>query len=191
MKFPLQRVAADIKNQKPNFPPPFIFPDAPEASKDSIVRTGFNRRRVMLLSDGCEIDKVLKERADPTRPFLVAPVEDLLKSKLDGQQITNVRQGVQDNKFGIPECANTEGRELYVDLRRITPIPAAYLLERRDKRMFSLSIPAQDDLREKLLHFFCGIALVTEVSCPACGEHIEMKDFLAPHLASHDEPVED
>lgn len=177
MKYPLQKARFDVGAQKPGFPPPVAFENAPNASKDSVIKTGFNWHRVMLLSDGCEVDKIVKYGASKEkRHWLVAPLELLANSDEGTQKRTE--QGTQSNKFYIPPNEFTGDKKLCVELRRITPINCAYLLNA--KRVASLSAAAQADLKNKLLEFFCGVALAATIICPTCSAPLDPRSFAIP-----------
>jgi hypothetical protein len=157
-------------------------------------------RTVMVLSHGCEMDKVLEGKNNPDKsPWLCAPVDDLpdLPAKVDldsiddpkqkqtVRRILRIREGNQPNQFFVPRSEYL-ACEMTADLRKITPIPAAYFL--KAKKICSLSLSARDDLYAQLGVNFSGLLLYLEkLSCPQCGNQIDPRTFIVP---SEDDPEE-
>lgn len=149
-----------------------------------LLHTNFQLKTVMLLSHGCELDKVLKEGATPDRrDWLCAPISEVdpaLTGKTEEQdraRAERIREGRQPNRFFLGYSPFIAG-ENCVDLRRITPLPATYFIEA--KKIFSLSQDALDDLYSALGVNFSGLALyLTPISCPHCSQEIDPREFIA------------
>lgn len=187
-----RRYRRSTKPQEKNRPEIFVSEIGPD-KPDDLMHCTFQRRNVMVLSHGCELDKVLKlgKPADRT-PWLCAPVEPF---KDESDQGTNaktkarqrrVREGTQWNRFYLPVNDFLTGGEFAVDLRRIAPLPAKYFQEAT--KICSLSEDARYELYSQMGASISGLVLyVDTISCPVCEEQIDPKTFL---VASPD-PEED
>lgn len=129
----------------------------------------------MFVSHGCEAERVLRSEPLEKRHWLAAPIAPLSLCETPMQERTRV--GTQPNKFYLPPSEYTGGKELFVDLRKITPIACEYFTE--GKRICSLAELAQRDLYSQLGVFFSGLALyVQPIPCPNCGTEIDPTQFV-------------
>lgn len=155
--------------------------DDPRPGTDS-PKSSVELKTVMLLSHGCEVDRVLKWEPPDRRHWLAAPL-CLLKGCLEKTR-QRTRDRVQPNKFYLPPSPYTDNEEFFVDLRKITPVNCKYFLDAT--HLCSLTGQAQKALFAQLGVFFSGYALyITPISCPACGTQIDASRF---RLDSGDEP---
>jgi len=115
---------------------------SPQPGTDS-PKSSIELRKVMLVSHGCEVDRIHKLN-EPTnkRYWLVAPVLPLANSGPKTQQRTRERNN--PSKFYLPPSEYSADQELYVDLRRITPVNCQYLLD--SVRLHALTPSAQKAL---------------------------------------------
>jgi hypothetical protein len=136
----------------------------------------------MLLSHGCEVDRVLRREPPDRRHWLAAPIHSLRECGERTQQRT--RDRTQPNRFYLPPSPYTENEERCVDLRKITPINAQYF--RDSVRVCSLKTEPQKALFAHLGVFFSGYALyITPIACPTCTTEIDASRF---RVESGDEP---
>jgi hypothetical protein len=138
-------------------------------------------RTVMLVSHGCEVDRVIRRGEPPDRRhWLAAPVLPLGECK-EGTQ-ARTREGTQPNRFYLRPSSYTSGEELCVDLRKITPINCQYFLD--SARICSLTEAARKALFAHLGVFFSGYALhIQPIDCPFCGTPIDATQFVVPSEA--------
>ncbi len=164
-----------------------IFDQTISPPKDGdTARGSFQKRRVMLLSNGCELDAVkrdvdAKKTEWSRRYWLAAPVQPLAECTQKMQERT--RRSQQENKFYLPAEGFLGGAEHYVDLRKITPINAPYFVDaaKAGGRICSLTGDAVVALHAHLGLFFSGFVLyVQPVPCPVCGTPIDPTSFVAP-----------
>jgi len=153
----------------------------PRPNQDT-PKSSLEHRSMMLLSHGCEIDRVLKKEDPRRRVFLAAPVLPLAECNPETQ--TRTREGNQPNRFYLRPSQYTGESELCVDFRKITPIIAQYFID--SDRTCSLSENARKFLFSKLGVFFSGYALyLGPIECPVCETPFDVSQFLVP---SGDEP---
>jgi hypothetical protein len=156
--------------------------DVGTSKTDDSPKSVYERRTVMFLSHGCEVDKIIHEHQQIKRFWLVAPVERLDKLASETQQRT--RDGNQPNRFYLPAEDDFGNEEHQVDFRRITPVRVKYIYE--GKRLCSLTDAARDALRSHLGVFFSGWALyLAPISCPNCQTEIDPRQFV---IESPEEP---
>ncbi len=144
--------------------------DSPKCSVDL--------RTVMLVSHGCEVDRVLryKEPLD-RRHWLAAPILPLSGCSQLTQQRT--RDGTQPNRFYLPPSPYTDNEGQYADLRKITPINCRYFLD--TTRVCSITEDARKALFSRLGVFFSGYSLYLQpIECPACKTAIDPSQFQIP-----------
>ena len=177
---PFKRYRLSTKPAEKNKPEVFVSEIGPDKPGD-IVHCTYQRRLVMLLSHPCELDKVTKAGANADRrAWSCAPVEPF-KQDADADVVTKARQqrirdGIQPNRFYIPENGQLGPGEFMVDLRRITPLPASFFLG--TNRILSLSEDAKDDLYAQMGVNQSGYALNVEaIECPNCGQPIDPTAF--------------
>lgn len=153
----------------------------PRPDRDT-ARSSLERRSMMLLSHGCEIDRVLRKEPPQRRVWLAAPVLPLADCNPDTQRRT--REGNQPNRFYLRPSQYTGADELCVDFRKITPIICQYFIE--STRCCSLTENARKFLFSKLGVFFSGYALyLGPIECPVCETPLDISQFL---VASAEEP---
>jgi len=192
LKHPFKRYRLSPKPQEKNRPEVFLSIDGDDKPGD-IIHSTFERKTVMLLSHGCELDKVLKWGANPARRhWSCAPVE-MFKPDGDDQLLAarqeRIRNGIQWNRFYIPPNDFTGSTEACVDLRRVTPIPAKYFLEA--KKVCSLSEDAQFDLFAQMGVNQSGLVIYLQpVACLKCGETIDPKQFFVPSIDDAEEDTD-
>jgi hypothetical protein len=190
LRHPFRRYRLSTKPRDKNCPE--IFESVAGADKPGdIIHSTFERKTVMLVSHGCELDKVLKLGANaarrhwscaPIEPFHLDPPQPLVKARQE-----RTRQGTQPNRFYIPPNKFLGDAEHYVELRRITPLPAQYFIEAA--KVCSLSDDARDDLYAQMGVNQSGLILYVElIPCPTCGTKIDPKDYM---IASTDDAEED
>jgi hypothetical protein len=190
LRHPFKRYRLSTKPQEKNRPEIFASTEGDDKPGD-IIHSTFERKTVMLLSHGCELDKVLKLGANPTRRhWSCAPLEqfrpDAGDERLAARQ-QRIREGTQWNRLYIPPNEFIGAGELCVDLRRITPLPAQYFLESR--RVCSLSEDALFDLYSQMGVNQSGLVIYLQpVPCQKCGEKVDPKQFFVP---SNDDAEED
>jgi len=153
----------------------------PRPDTDS-PKTSLDLQTVMLLSHGCEVDRVLRQEPPVRRHWLGAPIRPLRDCGDRTQE--RLRARTQPNGFYLPPSQFIGNEELYVDLRKITPITCQYFLD--TNRLASLTQQAQKSLFAQLGVFFSGYALyLGPFNCPKCGTEIDASQF---RLESVDEP---
>lgn len=141
-------------------------------------RCSLELRTVMLLSHGCEVERVTRGEDPTKRHWLAAPILPLSACKEEMR--TRVREGRQPNRFYLPGGSFNSGEEMQVDLRKITPINCQYFLEAEEasKRVTSLTGTARLELHSQLGVFFSGLALyIQAIPCPECGALIDPSQF--------------
>ena len=192
LRHPFRRYRLNTKPQERNRPEIFVSTEGDDKPGD-IIHSTFERKMVMLLSHGCELDKVLKLGANPARRhWSCAPLEVF---KSDGQDARlkarqqRIREGTQWNRFYIPANEFTGNAEYAVDLRRITPIPAQYLIEA--KKVCSLSEDAVYDLYAQMGVNQSGLVIYLQpIACLKCGEKIDPKQLFVPSDDDADEEID-
>jgi hypothetical protein len=148
----------------------------PQAGKDS-PKSSVELRAVMLVSHGCEVDRVIRQEPPERRHWLAAPIHPLKDCSEKTQQRT--RDRIQPNRFYLPPSPCTGGQELCVDLRKITPINCKYFLDA--ERSCAISEVARKALFSLLGVFFSGYALYLQsIPCPNCGAEIDPSRFRVP-----------
>jgi hypothetical protein len=184
LKYPLTFFRVN-RNKDPKAAQLFT-PEESEPSGGDCPRSSMDLRAVMLLSHGCEVERVVK-REDPTkRHWLCAPILPL--EDCSDEMKVRIREGRQPNRFYMPAASFTGGAEMQVDLRKITPINCQYFVdaENDQRRVASLTATARLELHAQLGVFFSGLALyVQEIPCPGCGLPIDPTLF---QIRSDDEP---
>ncbi|HLW80222.1 MAG TPA: hypothetical protein VKU44_11555, partial [Terriglobia bacterium] len=152
-----------------------------------IPKSSVEYKTVMLVSHGCELDRVLVRGEPPERRhWLAAPVHPLSAAREQTQQRT--REGGQPNRFYLRPSRYTGEHELCVDLRKITPINCQYFIEAAEtsRRVCSLTEQARAALFSHLGVFFSGRALYLQpIPCPHCGNEVDSSQF---QVSSGDEP---
>ncbi len=193
MKWPLEAFRLYPKHAVEKMGTPYLPVNSTELKGGDIVKVGVSRKAVMLVSDGCAIDRILDYHRDSShkRHWLVAPL-DKVSTPGEVKQQDKLRQGLQPNKFYLGADHRLGDEEWFADLRRITPINCAYFFEVQDQQVRSRAVCTvapkfKDDLRAKLLEFFTGLALLSYFECPNCHEAIDSKDLLIPY----EDPAED
>jgi hypothetical protein len=187
-----RRKDPSTREQKANATQPeyYQLPDNVSAKDGDIIHTSFQRRTVMVLSHGCEMEKVLSRGANPDRRhWSVAPVDRIPAptDELEQRRVDRIRAGNQPNRFYVPENDFLRPGDYAVDLRRITPLPASCFLDAQ--KICSLSETARDDLYAQIGVNFSGWAFyLAPVPCPNCGHEFDPREFL---VSSGDDPDED
>lgn len=155
----------------------------PTPGTDS-AKSSLELRTVMLVSHGCEVDRVFRQKEPPERRhWLAAPIGPVSGCKEKTQERT--RNGIQPNRFFLRPSEYTNGEELCVDLRKITPINCKYFMD--SKRVCSLTDAARKALFSHLGVFFSGYALYLQpVPCPHCGTTFDLADFSVPSYDEED-----
>jgi hypothetical protein len=185
MKWPLEAMRPYPKHKIESMGVPYLPVNETALGKDDIVKVTVQRRTIMLLSHGCEVDKIIEYPFDSLKKhhWLCAPIDPLSKCAPD--QKLRVLAGTQPNKFYIPADKRISNEEMVVDLRRITPINCTYLIDdkKHNRAVCSIGQKYKDDLKAKLLEFFCRIALLSHFECPNCKEAIDIRDLIIPPQA--------
>jgi hypothetical protein len=187
LRYPLEYFRPSKKN--PKTAEIFNPDDCPPKDTDT-ARGTFQLRVVMLLSHGCELDGVdrdvtAKKTEMGKRYWLVAPVQRLLNGPTTLMQ-ERTRAGQQYNRFYLPAVEMLQNEESYVDLRKITPVNAAYIATA--KKIASLTKPATLALQAHIGLFFSGLVLyVQPIKCPTCATEIDPRTFLVPS-SNEEEP---
>jgi hypothetical protein len=138
-------------------------------------------RPVMLLSHGCEVERVLRHENPQRRQWLAAPI--ILLDECNDKMKARTREGTQPNRFFLPAAKFLDEKEGQVDLRKITAINCQYFLDadRQGKRILALSEIARLELHIQIGVFFSGLALYVQgISCPECGALIDPTQFQIP-----------
>jgi hypothetical protein len=177
IRHPFRRYRRNPKPQEKNRPEVFLSEQGPD-HPDDLLHATFQRKHVVLLSHGCELDKVLAFGKNPARnQWTCAPLEPFTKnpeSRLQGLQ-ERIRNGTQPNRMYIPENKFLEG-EYSVDLRRITPLPALFFMEAT--KVCSFSDDARFDLYAQMGVNQSGYAIyVQNVNCPHCNKELDLAAF--------------
>lgn len=192
LRHPFKRYRSNPKPQEKGRPQLFDSADGDDKPGD-IIHSTFERKLVMLLSHGCELDKVLKLKQNAARRhWSCAPVEpfqiDTTDEKLLARQ-QRTRDGIQWNRFYIPAIEFLGNRELWVDLRRITPLPAKYFMDA--KKVCSLSEDARFDLHAQMGVNQSGLQIYLEpVTCQTCGASVDAKQFFVPSIDDAEEDID-
>ena len=187
LRHPLEYFRPNTK--KPKTADIFSPADCPPKDGDT-ARGTFQLRVVMLLSHGCELDGVerdvtAKKTEMGRRYWLVAPIQRLLNGTTPQMQ-ERTRAGQQYNKFYLPAVDILGNEEFYVDLRKITPVNAPYVVTA--KKVASLTKPAALALQAHIGLFFSGLVLyVQPIQCPTCNTPLEPTNFLVSS-SDEDEP---
>jgi hypothetical protein len=184
LRYPLEFFRPNIK--KPETAD--IFKESICSPKDSDTARGtFQKRTVILLSHGCELDGVERDVKDnrtqySRRYWLAAPVMKVSDCTSDKMK-ERMREGTQPNKFYLPADESMANEEHFVELRKITPINAPFFLE--GKKIRSLTNPATIALQAHIGLFFSGLILhVQTIQCPVCRTTIDPSAF---RISSSDE----
>jgi len=182
LRHPFKRYRLNPKPQDKGKPEIFLSADGPDKPGD-IIHSTFERKQVMLLSHGCELDKVLKLGANAARRhWLCAPVEPFDTTTSDERlkaRQQRIRNGVQWNRLYIPENEFLKPGEFTVDLRRITPLPAQFFIEA--KKCCRLGEEALFDLYAQLGVSISGLLLyVQPIKCAKCGTNVDPRQFQIP-----------
>jgi hypothetical protein len=183
LRHPFKRYRLSTKPREKNRPEIFESIEGTDKPGD-IIHSTFERKYVMLLSHGCELDKVLKLGASADRrQWSCAPLEPFAEKTSnanDQAREQRIRDGIQWNRFYIPKNEFLlPPREFRVDLRRITPLPALYILEA--KKVCSLTEDARYDLYSHMGVNQSGLQIYLEaVTCQNCGTQVEAKQFFVP-----------
>jgi hypothetical protein len=147
----------------------------PRASTDT-PRSSVELRAVILVSHGCEVDRVLRKENLQRNYWLAAPIHPI--KDCGEKTINRIRNRTQPNRFYLPPSPYTDDKELCVDLRKITPINCQYFVD--SNRLCSLTEQAQEALFAQLGFFFSGSALyIGPVECPSCGTELDASQFKA------------
>ena len=175
LKYPLRTYRPDAKAQRSGHVQ--VFASEGSAKPGDIAHCTFQHLRAMLLSHGCEIDKVVEPSMSERRHLLVAPVETFSKS-FSPELVERIRAGQQPNRLYLPAVHPFDKLEQCVDLRRILPVPAKYLVDAQSQRIATLSQTAKADLSAQLGVYFSGLAIyVQDVNCPYCQGQITLRDL--------------
>jgi hypothetical protein len=191
LRHPFKRYRLSTKPLEKNRPVIFESVEGEDKPGD-IIHSTFERKTVMLLSHGCELDKVLKLGMNPARrPWSCAPL-DVFKPDSEDQKLAarqqRIREGTQWNRFYIPPTEYTPG-ESFIDLRRTTPLPAQYFLE--SKKLCSLSEDALFDLYAQMGVNQSGLVVyVQPLVCLKCGEKVDPKQFFVPSNDDAEDDIE-
>lgn len=193
LRHPFKRYRPDPKPPEPKKKQLFVSVEGADKPGD-IIHSTFDRKLVMVVSHGCELDKVLKLRGNPARKhWSCAPVESF-HANVEGQTALADRQertrnGLQPNRFYIPQNKYLGELEHYVDLRRITPLPAQYFIEAKNKKACSLSEDGKYDLWAQMGINQSGLLFyVQTIPCPECGTEIDPKQYM---IESGNDPEDD
>lgn len=182
LKFPLSYFR--IRGNDPRSATLFDMTHGEPRPETDSPKSSVELKTVMLVSHGCEVDRVLRLEQLQTdrRHWLAAPVHPLRDCGQKTQQRT--REGTQPNRFYLRPSPYTNGEELCVDLRKITPINCTYFLN--SDRICSVTEEARKALFSRLGVFFSGYALYLQpIPCPTCGAEIDPSQF---QLSSGEEP---
>lgn len=182
LRHPFRRYRLSPKPQEKGRPEIFVSENGPDKPGD-LIHSTFERKLVMLLSHGCELDKVLKLGLNAgRRQWSCAPVEPFKPDSGDkglASRQQRIREGTQWNRFYIPSNEFTGTGEFCADLRRITPLPAQFFLDA--KKICSLSEEARFDLYAQMGVNQSGLVIYLEpVPCQKCGEKVDPKQFFVP-----------
>ena len=172
LKYPLKTYRPDRKAEREGKVQ--VFEADGHHKPGDIAHCVFSRQNAILLSHGCEIDKTLGNAE--RRHLLIAPIEQLASMSEELQ--SRIREGRQPNRFYLPTNSLLHNTEWCVDLRRILPVPAQYLIDASEQRLCSLTEVGQAALGAQLSVYFTGLAIYVEDSdCPHCGNHLTKSDF--------------
>jgi hypothetical protein len=161
-----------------------LTPDKAPPKEGDSPKTTLLPRSAMLLSHGCEVEKLLNKQSLDRRYWLAAPIEPFARCKPETQQ--RIRESRQPNKFYLPRGEYIGTEENFVDLRRIAPINIPYF--QQAEKLCSLTEPARLALQSHLGVFFSGLALyVQPIECPQCGHDIDPKRFLVETIEDENE----
>jgi hypothetical protein len=185
MKWPPTPLRAYPKHEVPKMGVPHLPVNETELKPGDIIKVGVSRRTIMLISDGCEIESTLRHNINSVdrRHWLAAPL-DKVSVITESKQLDRLRKGTQPNKLFIPADERLGGEEMFVDLRRITPVNCAYFLsgdEHKSRAICTLGPKYKNDLKAKILEFFTGLAILSFFECPNCHEAIDTKDLIIPY----------
>jgi len=122
-KFPLQFFRPSIKQKGMAQLYSSDDPEPVDPKPGDSLKGTFDFKTVMLVSHGCEVEQVEREKATERRAWLAAPLAVLSECSSAMQQRT--RENRQPNKFYL-RPSRYDGGEWYVDLRKITPIQCRY-----------------------------------------------------------------
>lgn len=192
IRHPFRRYRRNPKPQEKNRPEIFTSHEGDDRP-DDLLHTTFIRKHVILLSHGCELDKVLVHGKNPERnQWSCAPLEKLdpdPKNQRHLDLLERIRNGTQPNRFYVPPNDFLPEGEHAVDLRRITPLPAQFFIE--SKKVLSLSKEARLDLYAQMGVNQSGLAIyVQNVDCPHCSKELDLSDFLVESTEDEDFPDE-
>ena len=173
LKYPLAYFRINYtKNNKVGH---LLTPEESKVQPGDSPRGSVEPRTVMLVSHGCEVERVLRSEDSTKRHWLAAPVLPLEKCASEKMK-DRVRKGTQPNRFYLPPTDYLRGGEWQVDLRKITPINCQFFVDAdvNGRRLCSLSETAKLELHSQLGVFFSGLALyIQSIPCPSCGAEID------------------
>jgi hypothetical protein len=184
-KFPLQFFRPSLKQKGMASLYSADDPAPVDAKPGDSLKGTFEFKTVMLISHGCEIEQVERERgAVERRAWLAALLARLGECGKNMQKRT--RENRQPNKFYL-QASQYDAIEWYLDLRKITPVQCRYFYNA--KKLFSLTPIAGAALWSSLGIFFSGLALYQgPIMCPGCHEEIDASKFV---VKSNDDPEVD
>jgi hypothetical protein len=183
-KFPLQFFRPSVKQKGMAQLYSADDPEPVDPKPGDSLKGTFEFKTVMLISHGCEVEQVEREKATEKRGWLAAPLAPL--SECSPIMQCRTRENRQPNKFYL-RPSSYDSTEWFVDLRKITPVQCRYFYGA--KKLFSLTPIARTALWSSLGIFLSGLALYHgPINCPQCQCEIDGSKFVVK--SSEDADVE-